>query len=270
MCMGPKQKIAALYLCIPLLLGVPTMTYANCFLVVENNRIIESKGDCDSRHSPCSTFKIAISLMAYDAGLLSDENHPKLLFKEGYADFIDKWKQPHTPRLWMQNSCVWYSQILTKKLGSNKFKDYLKKFNYGNQDVSGDKGRGNGLTNSWLSSSLEVSPVEQTIFLRKLLDNKLPVSVKSQEMTRNLLFIEDLPGGWKLYGKTGSGSLLTQDRTQKTDRQIGWFIGWVQKNQCSIIFAHYIEDETHQDTYASIRAKAAARETIIQIINDRD
>ncbi|WP_373369869.1 penicillin-binding transpeptidase domain-containing protein, partial [Klebsiella aerogenes] len=47
--------------------------------------------------------------------------------------------------------------------GDDKFitTDYLQqcqKFEYGNQDVSGDSGKHNGLTQSWLMSSLTISP----------------------------------------------------------------------------------------------------------------
>ncbi|GAA5252031.1 hypothetical protein KNCP2_03190 [Candidatus Rickettsia kedanie] len=96
-----------------------------------------------------------------------------------------------------------------------KFRDYVTKFDYGNHDILGDKGKNNGLTNAWLSSSLEISPEEQLTFLQKLEDNKLPVSVQAQEMTKNILFIEDFVDGWKLYGKTGSGNKLSRDRTIK-------------------------------------------------------
>lgn len=61
----------------------------------------------------------------------------------------------------------------------------------GNQDTSGDKGKNNGLTHSWLSSSLEISPEEQIDFLQKLLDNKLPVSLKSHEMTKKHPFYRE-------------------------------------------------------------------------------
>ncbi len=260
-------KKSILFLSIGLFFSTPVLAGTKCFLAKENNQVIMSEGDCRSRHAPCSTFKIAISLMGYHEGLLNDEMHPKLPFKEGYVDDIDKWKQSHTPYSWLKNSCVWYSQVITQQLGMKKLIHYMAEFDYGNQDVSGDKGRNNGLTNSWLSSSLEISPEEQIVFLQKLLENDLPVSRISHEMTKNILFVEDLADGWKLYGKTGSGSLLNQDRTEKLkDRQIGWYIGWIQKENRTIIFAHYIEDDDKQDTYASIRARAAAKEKLITLI----
>ncbi|WP_316354495.1 class D beta-lactamase [Candidatus Trichorickettsia mobilis] len=262
------MKKTILFLSIELLLSTSVLADKKCFLVTENNKIMQQEGDCKSRHSPCSTFKIAISLIGFDSAILVDEENPTWEFKEGYVDYRDNWKQPHNPRLWMQHSCVWYSQVLTQKLGMDQFRNYIAKFNYGNQDISGDKGKDNGLTNSWLSSSLEISPEEQVQFLQQLVDNKLPVSLKSHSMTKNILFIENLPDGWKLYGKTGSGSRLNQDRTQKLDYKIGWFVGWIQKDERTIIFAHYIEDKDKQDSYADPRAKAAAKEKLLELIKN--
>lgn len=262
------MKKTFLILSLGLLLGNSVWADTKCFLAKEHNKVIKQEGDCEAQHSPCSTFKIAISLMGYDTGILQDEIHPELSFKEGYPDYIEGWKEPHNPRLWMKNSCVWYSQVLTQKLGMNEFKDYVAKFHYGNQDVSGDKGRNNGLTNSWLSSSLEISPQEQTVFLQKLIDNKLPVSLKAHEMTRNIIFLEELPHGWKLYGKTGTGSLLSPDRTQELDILHGWFVGWIQKNGRSIVFANHIIDDKKQDPYAGPRTKAEAKPKLLKLIDE--
>ena len=239
-----------------------------CFLVKENGQAIVSEGDCKTRHAPCSTFKIPLSLMGYNEGILIDEMLPEWPFKEGYFDYIDHWKQPHTPQLWMKNSCVWYSQVLTQKIGMKKFQEYITKFDYGNQDLSGDKNQNNGLTQSWLSSSLEISGEEQLDFLQKLLHNELSVNLRAHEMTKNILFVENLPGNWKLYGKSGSGCLLNQDKTQKLDRQIGWFIGWIQKDLHTLVFVHFIEDKEKQTTYAGPRARVAAKEKLIQIIQN--
>ena len=116
--------------------------------------------------------------------MLIDELHPTLPFKKGYVDYVDKWKQSHNPSLWMTNSCVWYSRLITPKIGKEKFKEYIMKFHYGNQDLSGDKDRDNGLTHSWLSSSLEISPEEQVAFLQNLVNRQLPVSSKAYNMTK--------------------------------------------------------------------------------------
>ncbi len=241
-----------------------------CFIAKENGKILKSEGDGKARYSPCSTFKIPLALMGYSIRILKDEMHPVWPFKEGYDDFRDTWKQDQTPKSWMKESCVWYSQVLTPKIGAKKFHHYVKKFHYGNQDLSGDKGKNNGLTNAWLSSSLEISPEEQIVFLEKLLSNKLPVSRRAQSMTRNIVYVEDLPHGWKLYGKTGSGYLLNKNKTQKLEIKHGWFIGWIEKGDKKIIFVHHIVDDKKEEKHAGPRAKEDAKKRLIKIINQME
>lgn len=136
-----------------------------------------------------------------------------------------------------------------------RFKEYVDAFHYGNQDVSGDKGQHNGLTHAWLSSSLAISPKEQIQFLQKITGEKVPVSHRAFIMTKNILYLQELAGGWKLYGKTGNGLQLSHDKSQKLPLQHGWFVGWIEKDGRTIIFAKHIVDTTKQATFASFRAK---------------
>ncbi len=262
------MKKAALFLCFIIFYVSPAFA-KQCFIVKGKDKIIQQEGDCRQSYAPCSTFKIALSLIGYDSGILIDEMHPLWSFKKGYPDFLEVWKQDQPPKSWIKNSCVWYSQVLTRKLGMQQFQSYVTKFNYGNMDLSGDKGKNNGLTHAWLSSSLEISSTEQIAFLGKLLNHTLPVSRHAHEMTKNILFVEELAGGWKLYGKTGSGVLLSSDRTRKLEIQHGWFIGWLEKDGEVIIFSNHISDDEKQETFASQRAKADAKERLINIINGR-
>ena len=249
-----------------LLVSSSTASASSCFLATKNGKVIAEQGaGCKMRYAPNSTFKIPLALMVYDAAILKNETHPEWPFKEGYDDFLATWKVPHNPKTWMRDSCVWYSQVLTQKLGMDKFQDYVTKFDYGNMDIFGDKGKNNGLTHSWLSSSLAISPEEQIMFLQKLLDNKLPVSTKAHEMTKKIMFKEELLGGWKLYGKTGNGKQLDKNGI-KTDRQHGWFVGWIEKDGDAIIFANHIVDHKKQDVVASFRARNEAQNRLFYII----
>ncbi|MDZ5762649.1 Class D beta-lactamase C-terminal domain protein [Candidatus Cyrtobacter comes] len=85
-------------------------------------------------------------------------------------------------------------------------------------------------------------------------------------MTKNILFIEGLKDGWKLYGKTGLGSLLNADRTKNPDLYHGWFIGWIEKGDRRIIFSNHISDDKKEETFASLRAKADVKERLMKII----
>jgi beta-lactamase class D len=238
----------------------------SCFIAKENSKFLKTEGDCDKRYAPMSTFKIPLSLMGFDSGILVDEMHPVWPFKEGYVDWRDVWKQDQTPKSWMKESCVWYSQVLTTKLGMKKFQDYVTKFDYGNKDLTGDKGQNNGLTNAWLSSSLQISAIEQIAFLQKMLTGKLPIKPYAVAMTKNILFVEELKNGWKFYGKTGMGSLLNAFGAKNPDLYHGWFIGWIEKGDRRIIFSNHIEDDKKEETFASLRAKADAKEKMIKII----
>ena len=261
------MKNYIIFLCSLVLCGSHALA-GQCLIMKEKDKIIYQYGDCNKRYAPCSTFKIALSLIGYDSGILVDEIHPRWPFKKAYPDFLDQWKQDQKPQSWIEHSCVWYSQILTKKLKMRAFQSYITKLDYGNMDLSGDKGINNGLTNAWLSSSLEISSQEQIVFLEELLGNKLPVSKHAHEMTRNILFLEDLPNNWKLYGKTGSGVLLSTDRTTKLKIQHGWFIGWIRNGDRIIIFSNHITDDKKEDVYAGLRAKSDAKERLIQIIKE--
>ena len=241
---------------------------ATCFIVADNNQVIKQEGSCEKRYSPYSTFKNCISLMGFDSGILTDETHPVWNYKPEYVDWLEKWKQPHNPTLWFANSCVWYSQVITRQLGIKKFTKYVKRLQYGNKDVTGDKGKNNGLTNSWLSSSLAISPFEQVNFLQKLVKDELLVSTKAQEMTRRIMFVENLKNGWKLYGKTGSGYQLNSDGGKMQDKQVGWFVGFISKGNRTIIFTYLIADDHTHKVYASLRAKSALKLKLEQFIND--
>lgn len=242
----------------------------NCFIYKKNDQIIKD-GECDKRSPPQSTFKMAISLMGYDSKILIDETHPEVPFVKGYPDSLESWKHPQTPQSWLKNSCVWYSQYVTKKLGMKTFKDYLKKFDYGNQDASGSTGK-DGLTYSWITSSLKISPKEQILFLDKLLNSKLPVTEEAHKFTRNILYLEDLPNGWKLFGKTGAGDLSNPDGTNDKTHERGWFVGWIENKKEKIIFAQYLEVQniktpTSFSYIASKEAKKMAIDKILKISN---
>lgn len=104
-----------------------------CTIVTDakSNRIIIEQGDCTTRVTPASTFKVALGVMGYDAGFLKDELTPALPFKKGYLDYGgEAWKQTTGPVRWLKYSVVWYSQQITRALGEKALHDYALKFSY--------------------------------------------------------------------------------------------------------------------------------------------
>jgi len=247
------KRISVLVLMVTLLI-ISTGHTKECFIVKEKDKLVKKEGECQTAFAPHSTFKIPLSLMGFDSGILMNENAPSFPFTDENT-FLNICKSAHDPKTWMRDSCVWFSQVLTKKLGMKKFQEYVTKFEYGNRDVSG------GLEKSWLSSSLKITADEQIQFIQKMIDYKLPINSKAVDKTKSILFIQELPGGWKLYGKTGNGS--NHKRIQQ-----GWFVGWIEKENRKLVFVQHIADEKVEKTYASFRSKNEATTKLWYLIND--
>ncbi len=192
--------------------------------------------------APCSTFKMPLAIMGFEEKILINESTPKWPYlKNSYEKdikaaigdfFLPVWDDPQTPMTWMKNSTVWFSQKITRKMGKGKFQSYIDAWGYGNKDLSGNPGK-DGLTASWLSSSLKITPKAQAQFLARFLTQSLPlVSQETYEKTKKILWLEDWTAQdktlWSFYGKTGSGHPPKEDGTKNFDVGLNWFIGWME------------------------------------------
>lgn len=250
----------------------PVLALDQALLIVEleSGTVIVEQGDTQSAYPPCSTFKIPLALMGFDLGILKSPTEPVWIYEKDYAGHTDEggesamaspgaspssarkptmgnhdsikatlpkfWQRPTQPTHWLAESVVWYSQVLTRRMGEETFKRYVDSFRYGNGDISGDPGKNNGLTNCWLSSSLHISPSGQTTLLRDMLLYKLPVSDRAVVMTKAAMPVFSTPGGWTIYGKTGSGTTRTIENPA-SGMGVGWFVGWGIKNERILVFA---------------------------------
>lgn len=234
----------------------PTPNQAfECNLIVDavSGETVHQSGVCDERVSPASTFKVPLSLMGYDAGILADAHTPSWDYK---PEFKANKRDQRTvdPTIWEKDSVVWFSQEITRRLGDARFADYIAKFNYGNKDISGNAGKNDGLTHSWLSSSLKISPREQIGFLRSIVDRKLPVSAKAYDMT-NAVLPAFQAGDWRVQGKTGSGWLSNKGGRIDANRPFGWFIGWAEKDGRKLVFARLVVDNKQGKTRMGLQAR---------------
>ncbi|MBS0627112.1 MAG: class D beta-lactamase [Verrucomicrobia bacterium] len=215
----------------------------NFFLIngITDEVITELGPNLNKQISPCSTFKIPLSLMGYDASVLKDETNPVWDFQEGYDDWLISWKTSQSPLSWMKYSCIWYSKVLSIELGLDKLQNCLTSMEYGNQDASEGLINPGPLDPFWINSSLKISPKEQVVFIQKMIRGHLSISSNAIEMTKAILFKEDLPEGWKLFGKTGwSGSDITKDGYTL---EHSWFVGWIEKDHSFYPFAYLIRDK---------------------------
>lgn len=212
---------------------------SRCVLVIDaaDGAQLRQDGDCATRRAPESTFKIPLALIGFETGILEGPHAPLWRYDGAFPAPARDHKDVD-PVIWERDSVVWFSQALTTRLaqkdGEAALGEWVTRLDYGNQDVSGDPGQNNGLTQAWLSSSLKISPAEQTVFLRRLLHDDLPASARAMRLTRDVIPEFDAAGGWKVHGKTGSSKIASTARGWLAH---GWFAGWAHKDGRTVIFA---------------------------------
>jgi beta-lactamase class D len=209
-----------------------------CTLVVDvdTGKPIHVSGDCDRRHSPASTFKVSLAVMGFDAGILVDSMNPLWELPEAVPGQLVGVRLG-TPTSWQQHSLVWYSRELTRTLGRARMEQYVLKFAYGNKDASaGIIGRP-GTDSAWIGGSLAISAREQITFLRKLVREELPVSVRAQQAAKAIIPRYRTDAGWTVSGKTGSTWTYSRAWVADKNEPIGWFVGWATQGDRDLVFA---------------------------------
>ncbi|MEH3145955.1 MAG: class D beta-lactamase [Methylobacterium frigidaeris] len=243
-----------------LALVAPASAATLCTIVTDaaDGRVLLEQGDCRTRVTPASTFKVPLAVMGFDAGFLKDAGTPVLAFRAGDPAWGgEAWKQPTDPARWMRYSVVWYSQRITHALGGARVADYARRFGFGNADLSGDPGKGNGLDRAWIMSSLKVSPVEQAAFLRTLINRQLPVAGAAIDGTLGIIEATPAQDGWVAHGKTGTAFLRTADGSLDEARGFGWYVGWMTKAGRTLVFARLDQDERRDPLSAGLRTRAS-------------
>ena len=175
------------------------------------------------RFTPVSTFKIAHSLVALETGTVPDEN-ATVFHWDGQTRDIPEWNRDHNLRTAIKYSVVWAYQQIARQVGAEREQKYADDFDYGNHDTSGPVDR------FWLGGPLAISALEQVEFLKKLVAYRLPVSERSVRIVRDIL-VNDAGPTYVLRAKTGADF----------DHNIGWWVGWVEKDDDTYFFAANID-----------------------------
>ena len=122
---------------------------------------------------------------------------------------------------------------MARRVGKEKFKKYLKEFNYGNQNLSGKDDY------FWLDNTLTISPVEQINFLTGLYEEKYPLSKRTYSIVKEIM-INEKNDSYVLRAKTGYSDVNTLD--------IGWFVGYVETKDNVYFFATRLwQDEPNKN-----------------------
>lgn len=252
------RKIAFLSALIFLASIMPNAVRAEtlCTYVISypSGKMLQEDGNCNERHSPASSFKIPLALMGFETSLLKDPHTPTIEYRDEFQSNMDIQKKTTDPQIWLKDSIVWYSQKLTRDMGHASFASFVEKFDYGNMDVTRGPGQNIGLTHSWLSGSLKISPKEQAAFITKLLNCDLGVSTETCQKT-----IHIMPGfkagEWSVFGKTGSFFLLDDKEESDRTKPGGWFVGWAEKDNQKIVFAEFVLFDQKMESYGGLIAR---------------
>ncbi|HSR11877.1 MAG TPA: penicillin-binding transpeptidase domain-containing protein, partial [Thermodesulfobacteriota bacterium] len=123
-------------------------------------------------------------------------------------------------------------QELARRVGLERMRESVTRLDYGNKDI------GNSVDTFWLTGPLKISAVEQTRFLARLAQGKLPFPKDAQNAVREITLVEK-GGSWELHGKTGWENA--------PGRGAGWWIGWVTRDDRVHAFALNIDIQKESD-----------------------
>lgn len=210
-----------------------------CTLIADSSgTLLLEEGNCATATTPASTFKVALCLIGADAGLLTGPHAPSWPYRDSFPAALPSHRAATDPARWMTESVVWYSQELTRSLGMPRFRAYVDSFGYGNRDLRGD-GKGNGLVQAWLSSSLEVTPRQQLEFLAKVRGRRLHLGPQAYALLDSVMPRTFGPEGWTVAGKTGSGAPKDSAGKPLPGRSVGWYVGWLEHGgKAPLLFVH--------------------------------
>ncbi|MCB0769114.1 MAG: class D beta-lactamase [Flavobacteriales bacterium] len=192
---------------------------------------------------PASSFKIFSSLYALESGAAQDADEH--FTWDGSDHGRASVNKDLTLRESVELSAYWVHRDIARRAGADVLKHWLDTVGYGNADTTG------GYDRAWVVGGLRITPREQVEFLGRLARNELPFAQRNMDIVKDITLQEDTLG-YRLHGKTG----WAIDSTGS----IGWFVGWVEKNDGTgpFVFANRCSTpDTLSATFATARRAIA-------------
>ncbi|GGA72240.1 oxacillin-hydrolyzing class D beta-lactamase OXA-50 [Neiella marina] len=187
-------------------------------------RFVHNEQRAEQRFWPASTFKIANTLIALDAGVVAHATD--VIEWDGTDKGMKSWNQDQTLATAFSRSCVWCYQEFASKIGLNRYQSYLQAMAYGNEKAGPD------LIRFWLQGELAISANEQIDFISRLQQQKLPFETQHFAVLKAIMLVERAEA-YSLYGKTGWA--------QRPDGDHGWYVGYVETANDVWVFALNID-----------------------------
>lgn len=192
--------------------------------------VVSNETRAKQRFTPASTFKIANSLIGLETGAVKSVD--EVLPYGGKPQRFKHWERDMHLRDAIKASNVPIYQELARRIGFERMRAGVKKLGYGNMEI------GNVVDRFWLDGPLAISAVEQTEFLGRLVEGKLPLGTEAMRAVKEITLLEKTET-YALHGKTG----WHLDGKQ----QIGWWVGWVERDGKAYPFALNIDMKGEDD-----------------------
>lgn len=177
-----------------------------------------------------STFKILNTLIAVEEGVIAGPD--ALIPWDGAHYEIAAWNQDQTLRSAFQVSCVWCYQALARRVGTDAYRTWLRKADYGALPDPFE------VDDFWLDGSLTISAADQVAFLKQVVRRVLPFSPTTYETLAAVMLADEVPGA-RLYAKTGWSTRGTPG--------IGWYVGYLETADATWVFALNIDTRDADD-----------------------
>jgi beta-lactamase class D len=149
-------------------LSAPVVGPGECFVLAPVNgpETVVGGEECGRRTLPASTFKVPHALVALQTGVVTGKTVIKW---DGTKRDYPTWNQDQTLESAIRMSAVWVFQQFATAIGRERELEYLRTFRYGSATFEHE------VTNFWLNGDLQISPVEEVAFLRRMFSYELPI-----------------------------------------------------------------------------------------------
>jgi beta-lactamase class D len=196
--------------------------------IFDNNKktwIFNDSADVYKEALPASTFKIINLLIALETGVIKNE---KEVIK--WVGSVDTVLYGYRPDIYhdmsvkeaFKVSAGWVFIELAKKIGKDRYKQYLTACNYGNVNLSQKD------YDFWNFGDFAISPVNQVRFLRSVYEENVPFSKRNIDILKRLMITETTKD-YTIRAKTGW--------TSEGNNNIGWWVGYSQSEKGVFFFA---------------------------------
>jgi len=227
-----KLILLALCLCIPVFVRAEDAAIEQLFrnagidgtIVIESlntgQRFVHNDPRSKQAYAAASTFKILNTLIALEEGAISGTG--TIFHWNGTRYEIADWNRDQTLESAFKGSCVWCYQQLARRVGSLKYPSYIQQSSYGQLRQPFNQ------TEFWLDGSLTISAEQQVVFLRQIVERKLPFKASSYDTLKKIM-LTDETARYRLHAKTGWATRITPP--------VGWYVGFVETHDDTWLFA---------------------------------